>query len=131
MRETEKLRLSQLSKLLNPDYSFNSQLSPYQKFCTLRDLMPYSAYQCQSDGTQKTLCSLKYSEFLNTPYWDAISSEIKRKSKYKCKLCGKNNTALNVHHRTYEHHGLEFFYMEDLICLCQNCHTKFHDKEVK
>lgn len=36
---------------------------------------------------------------------------------------------LNVHHRNYDCHGKEHkHYKADLICLCEDCHQKFHDK---
>jgi 5-methylcytosine-specific restriction endonuclease McrA len=35
---------------------------------------------------------------------------------------------VNVHHRTYEHHGEEHQYLDDLILLCHPCHSKFHGK---
>ena len=54
---------------------------------------------------------------------------VKYKANYKCQLCN-NNSLLNTHHKNYNRHGLEHVYWkEDLICLCQNCHEKFHDIE--
>ena len=70
---------------------------------------------------------MNYKEFLQTPYWKAIAGKIRRKANYKCQICGKEKL-LNVHHRSYENHGLEHTYkgQRDLIAICQDCHEKFH-----
>lgn len=70
---------------------------------------------------------MNYVDFLNTPYWKAISEEVKKKAHYKCQICN-GNKKLQVHHRSYENHGLELYHLEDLICLCEDCHTKYHFK---
>ena len=79
---------------------------------------------------QDAVRSLSYSDFLQTPYWDGVRNYKLRKSGYKCELCGKSGI-LNVHHKTYENHGLEHLRSianKDLIVLCKDCHYKFHDK---
>gem|GEM_PF-4331542 len=37
------------------------------------------------------------------------------------------NAILNLHHKTYERIGNEK--IRDLVCLCQQCHHKLHEKE--
>jgi 5-methylcytosine-specific restriction endonuclease McrA len=69
---------------------------------------------------------LSYKMFLTTPYWKEVSQLAKRKAKFSCQLCGSKEN-LNVHHKTYEHKGTEINHLEDLIVLCQNCHSKFHE----
>lgn len=71
---------------------------------------------------------LDYYDFLKTPYWKAISIIKFKESNFKCQLCN-GNLNLATHHKTYEHHGYEHLYIEDLIVLCKNCHEKFHDIE--
>ena len=68
---------------------------------------------------------MTYKEYLSTPYWKLVSMLAKKKAGYKCQLCGSDYN-LNVHHRTYEHKGTEILNMNDLIVLCQECHSKFH-----
>lgn len=73
------------------------------------------------------ICNMNYQDFLETPYWKAIAAYKRYKSKYKCGLCNSKNR-LSVHHKTYERHGYEHLYWdEDLICLCDRCHKKFHN----
>lgn len=57
-----------------------------------------------------------------------MSSYIKKKEAgFRCELCnGEKN--LEVHHRTYENHGYEWFNQDDLICLCHDCHETHHKK---
>lgn len=73
--------------------------------------------------------ALPYRTFLQTPYWKAVSYEAKRSAHFCCHVCN-SNAALSTHHKTYEIHGYEHTYwgMNQLIVLCQDCHSKFHDK---
>lgn len=67
--------------------------------------------------------------FLRTPYWNAISLYAKSKANFSCQLCNSKEN-LRTHHRTYERHGYEHrdeVIKQDLIVLCDDCHSKFHD----
>jgi len=72
--------------------------------------------------------SMKYQDFLKTPYWKAISKKKKLQAGFKCQLCNHSEN-LATHHRTYEIHGDELNNMKELIVLCESCHSKFHDKD--
>lgn len=76
----------------------------------------------------KELKEMEYKKYLTTDYWKMVSEQAKHNANYKCQLCGKTNCQLNVHHNTYEHKGEEFLHMEDLICLCKECHESFHNQ---
>ena len=70
-----------------------------------------------------------YDAFLNTRYWKLLSKHVREVAGLSCQLCGRCDEALHCHHRTYKHFGYEIeFWKEDLICLCKDCHEKFHDK---
>lgn len=79
--------------------------------------------------TVETLKKMKYEDFLQTDYWKLVSEQARINAHYKCQLCGCNDKKLNVHHNTYEHRGEEFKHMEDLICLCEDCHNFYHRKD--
>lgn len=66
-----------------------------------------------------------YSAFLNTIYWKTVAEEAKRRAGYRCQLCNSDKS-LNVHHRCYDNRGNEVLHMEDLICLCHDCHEHHH-----
>ena len=76
----------------------------------------------------ETLRDMPYADFLNTYYWDIVRKYKLVKGNYSCELCNTKGTVLNVHHKTYEHRGEEYRYLEDLIVLCSDCHGKFHNK---
>lgn len=66
---------------------------------------------------------MDYKEYLQSPQWKAISKLAIQKAGFRCQLCNREGK-LNVHHKTYENIFNEE--MEDLIVLCEICHTRFH-----
>lgn len=75
----------------------------------------------------KRIKLMSYKEFLNTPYWKAISVYMKIIKK-KCELCG-NDFDLHTHHKTYEHHGYELLHLNDLQVVCGLCHSEIHKEK--
>lgn len=123
----EAERLRQLPMFLSPNNSFCPEVKPWKRYSLLRNILPFF----EQDFTQyaEDLKALSYHDFLKTPYWDAISQKVRQQYHYMCSLCGRKE-GLNVHHKTYIHHGYEAYHLEDLICLCAKCHSKFHGKEI-
>jgi|SRR5579859_260162 len=72
--------------------------------------------------------TISYKEFLKGPYWRILRKYILSVRGSRCALCGADDEHANVHHRSYEHHGREHEYLDDLIVLCRDCHSKFHNK---
>jgi hypothetical protein len=70
---------------------------------------------------------MKYSDYLKTDYWKAVSGAVKAKAKFKCQVCNSPHD-LNAHHRSYDNRGNELNHLDDLICLCRRCHGIFHGK---
>src|SRR4029077_17303168 len=68
-----------------------------------------------------------YQDFLDSDYWHIVREFVKEVRGKRCEFCART-TQLHVHHKTYEHHGMEHLYLKDLIVLCSFCHAKFHDK---
>ena len=82
------------------------------------------------DCIKQTLCKLKYSDFLRTPYWQMIAYKVKYEKDMVCEMCGKrfNKTQfLDVHHKDYSIHGAEHLHPEALVCLCDFCHKNIHN----
>lgn len=71
---------------------------------------------------------MRYDKYLKTKHWRNVRHLALEYAHFRCQLCNRGNTKLNVHHRTYIHKGQEQDYLEDLIVLCQDCHKRFHDK---
>lgn len=80
------------------------------------------------EKAQKRLKDMPYSEFLKTPYWKAIRAYVKDKAGNKCSVCG-SKTHLQIHHKTYAHHGDELHHLQDLVCVCEKCHNQIHKIE--
>lgn len=81
-----------------------------------------------SKQESESLKTLPYNEYLKSDYWKKVSSVVKRNAGFKCSQCGSMKR-LEVHHLSYEHKGEEMNHLEDLVCLCHECHSKIHDKE--
>lgn len=71
------------------------------------------------------LQTMPYFEYLQTPEWDQKRKAHLRSSKYRCQICNTSGP-LHVHHRTYENRGNEQW--ADLIALCADCHSHFHNR---
>jgi len=64
-----------------------------------------------------------YSELLKDPRWQKRRLEIMKRDKFKCKLCGDEETTLQVHHKEYVNGNNPWEYNNDqLITLCEHCH---------
>jgi hypothetical protein len=70
-----------------------------------------------------------YKAYLNSIEWKERSEAAKENAGWHCQLCNKegNGYTLHTHHRTYQNIGNEK--PGDLIVLCFECHSKFHDKD--
>lgn len=68
---------------------------------------------------------MSYREYLKTKRWLTLSGIAKEAANYKCQVCNRGGE-IHAHHRTYENRGNEK--PGDLICLCADCHAKFHGK---
>ena len=118
--ESNKERLKDYIQVyLNPHCSWNKNISLWEKIMKLQN-------DVNRNVIAEHILQMPYKDFLQTPYWKAISQKVMKKANYKCQLCNSNEN-LNVHHRTYEHHGYELYHINDLICLCQDCHEIHHD----
>lgn len=71
------------------------------------------------------LRTMQYKEYLQTEEWQETRRQALKRADFKCQLCNGRGL-LDVHHRTYERRGYEN--AKDLIVLCRDCHSKFHDK---
>ena len=80
------------------------------------------------DGYTELIHKLKYmpyKEYLLTSHWKHFSNEA-FKFFGACVVCGTTKN-LKIHHKTYQNRGRETFL--DVVCLCGECHAKFHGKE--
>lgn len=80
------------------------------------------------EAVKSIILHMPYNDFLKTPYWKSISQFVKNRDFCRCVKCG-NQKRLHVHHKTYEHHGDELHHLDDLITLCNKCHTVEHEEK--
>lgn len=96
--------------------------------CDAKEIARIKAIRVEDQVARQQLREMPYQDFLKTEFWDEVRKRKLKQSHYACQLCNTRQSRLNVHHRTYEHHGEEDMYLNDLIVLCEVCHGKFHDK---
>ncbi len=65
-----------------------------------------------------------YADRRRTTEWLVLKRRVFRRDGYRCKLCGRNDLPLHLHHCTYENYASER--LEDLITLCERCHERHH-----
>lgn len=68
----------------------------------------------------------QYAAYRRSRHWRRVRKQRLRMDGFKCASCSrsKDQVVLEVHHRTYERIGRER--TEDLISLCQRCHSTEH-----
>lgn len=86
-------------------------------------------YYAENRSEPYTQTQMNESDFLQTEVWKKLREKRLKIDFYRCHYCG---SAINVqvHHLHYpDAWGLET--MEDLVTLCDNCHAKVHNKEIR
>lgn len=73
---------------------------------------------------RQELKTMPYRDFLQTEEWQSTRKEALRRARYSCQTCSAKGI-LHVHHRTYVRRGAEL--NSDLIVLCGDCHSLFHN----
>jgi hypothetical protein len=79
------------------------------------------------DEKRNPLQFMPYAEYLLTDHWKRVRQMKWNRSDGRCEKC-KGRKHLQVHHKTYEHRGLEDYYLDDLIVLCDICHMLEHQR---
>lgn len=69
-----------------------------------------------------------YDAYLQTEKWQRKRRAVLERDSYQCQAC-LSTKATQVHHLNYKHVGDEPLF--DLISVCERCHTKLHQQEVK
>lgn len=67
-----------------------------------------------------------YQEYLKSPHWQERRLRVLARGDNECERC-RSQVDLAVHHKTYKNIGNEK--QNDLIILCEVCHTKFHNEQ--
>lgn len=115
--EKEKRFIDVLLSKYNKDQDNTSVEEKYAEILSAGKLNYFIAYANR----------MTYPEYLQTNYWHMIVCEKKYSVGEICQICGVEKK-IQVHHNKYDHRGQEHLFLnEDLVCLCDSCHKKFHD----
>lgn len=71
-----------------------------------------------------THATMPYAEYLKSEWWQSQRERVLGAYGHRCAVCDAQEN-LDVHHRTYANRGFEP--LGDLIALCRDCHTLFHE----
>ena len=72
------------------------------------------------------LKAMAYESFLRTVYWIVVRDYFIATRTRICAGC-HGQRHLQVHHLSYDSHGLEHCHLEDLQILCADCHASIHN----
>jgi hypothetical protein len=65
-----------------------------------------------------------YRTFLQSDFWQDVRRRVLARDNGRCRVCDAPER-LEVHHRTYDHHGAENLFLNDLTTLCHDCHELY------
>lgn len=119
-----KISLETVDSILNPNNSWNKKVGIGDRINEIAILT--SKYK---EEIAEKIKLMSYPDFMQTPYWKAISV-YKKIKEGKCEICG-NKFELHTHHKTYENHGYEIYHLDDLQVVCGFCHYKIHKGDKK
>ena len=68
-----------------------------------------------------------YKAYLRSPEWQEVRRRALLRDGEVCQMCG-TGINLRVHHVNYEHVGTEQE-LDDVVTLCEECHSKVHVKD--
>lgn len=103
-------------------FVFFSHIAIYLHVNTLR-----FGYNTANDRRRQAMGKMEYARYLQSDRWKELARACKRRAGYRCQLCNSADN-LQAHHRTYDRKGKPGE-LNDLTCLCEKCHKKFHMME--
>ncbi|MFA7287436.1 MAG: hypothetical protein WC055_01005 [Melioribacteraceae bacterium] len=107
---------------LNPRIKLDNGVKHFERLSLLREMKRKIDWEWVVDEAK----DLAYKYYVKTPYWQIISTEVKKRADFKCQLCNHKGFDLNAHHSNYKILGYELDNLKELICLCTKCHKKHH-----
>lgn len=77
---------------------------------------------------QKSKEYLEYQRYIRSREFKEIRKLVLERDNYECQICKAdgNKRRLTVHHKTYDHLFNEKEHLDDLITLCNVCHSAIH-----
>lgn len=127
IKKIDTLTEKYIEKYLTPDKDFNCTENFKEKWESLK-----SDFDISKLEVAQKIRSMKYKDFLNTPYWKLIAKKVKLHADERCVVCNSTKN-LQAHHRAYEKiHGYELHKWEsELTCICDKCHEAVSKYKIK
>jgi hypothetical protein len=124
--EVDSIADSYCEHYLNTERAWSDKTKQYERISAIRRGISNSRVE---EIVIERIKEMDYRDFLCTPYWKAVATEVRKKAGFKCSICNSSGQ-LHVHHRTYDNHGREHTYdgIKDLVCICADCHENYHFK---
>ena len=122
--ELEKLTEFRVS---TPVASKNAQPDYYAKRWKEQEewLRKWQEYRNRHEARPKR----SYYEYMHSEEWRKKRLKVLKRDGFRCQMCGTAKN-LRVHHINYEHLGTDAE-LDDLITLCDTCHTQIHAQDIK
>lgn len=127
----EYILFTSRAQVIKKDYIYDGKYmckscwnDEYEMRCVKREIEEENNRKLHYDRIEN-LKKLPYKKYLQTKHWHDRRNYHLKQSNFRCQVCNKNGI-LSVHHRTYVNRGCEP--KEDLITLCQDCHSIFHQQ---
>ncbi|MEN9767540.1 MAG: hypothetical protein RLZZ32_1500, partial [Cyanobacteriota bacterium] len=79
----------------------------------------------RSKGVEAATRQEDYSDYLGSTYWANVRATVLHRAGYKCERCGQDS-ALQVHHKSYCARHTELENLHLLEVLCRACHNQEH-----
>ena len=91
-------------------------------------------YQRRHEESQRQIAEVherrrSYHEYMHSEEWRQKRLKILKRDGFRCQMCGSGKN-LRVHHINYEHLDTDAE-LDDLITLCDTCHRKIHEQDIK
>jgi hypothetical protein len=84
----------------------------------------YSFVKKYTEEEIEELRVMPYVDYLETEHWKLLRMAVLERMGRQCVICGNSHVEVHVHHLSYRRKGHEN--INDLTCLCNECHKKVH-----
>ncbi len=105
--------------LINPDDIQENE-------CSRLFLLGCARFRGLTPDRCAVLRRIPYEKFLKTDYWRRFRIDLIASRGAYCQICRHSSMAVEPHHKTYEHRGLEYWNSNDVVLLCRTCHETHH-----
>ena len=134
--ETELSKLAEFqtsipvaSKNAQPDYYVNRWAKQEEQHRKWQE-----EYQHRHEESKRQIAEVhkrrkNYYEYMHSEEWRQKRLKVLKRDGFRCQMCGTAKN-LRVHHINYEHLGTDAE-LDDLITLCDECHRKIHEQDIK